>query len=74
MKLLGMSRVGVNAVLESLTHVGQAGFGRFDCDSCAKHLSVPECRACDRMVNYFKVFRMYSCMEIDQRTIRLIRR
>lgn len=54
--------------------MGAANFGKFDCDGCAKRLSVPECRACDRMVNYFKVFRMYGWLEIDRRTIGLTRR
>ena len=31
----------------------------FDCDKCHKILKNPECKACHRMVNYFKVFEMY---------------
>ena len=31
----------------------------FDCDNCHKKIQKPECNACERMVNYFKVFDMY---------------
>ena len=30
----------------------------FDCDNCHKKIEKPECKACERMVNYFKVFDM----------------
>jgi hypothetical protein len=33
-------------------------FSKFDCDHCSKKLEIPECKACDKMVNYFKIFNM----------------
>ena len=35
-------------------------FSKFNCGGCAKKLTVPECNACDRMLNYFQIFSMYS--------------
>lgn len=34
-------------------------FSKFNCDQCSKHIETPECKACDRMVNYFRIFNMH---------------
>ncbi len=33
-------------------------FSQFDCDSCSRKIEFPECKACHKMVNYFKIFNM----------------
>ena len=52
-------RLGVLARGVRRVGLGSAwGWGKFDCDGCAKKLETPECKACDRMVNYFKIINM----------------
>lgn len=48
----------IKPATKALTHISLAAFGKFDCDSCSKRLTEPECRACERMVNYFHIFSM----------------
>ena len=46
----------------ALTMKSSMCFSQFNCDSCLKKLSYPECKSCHKMVNYFKVFDLYECI------------
>lgn len=46
-----------------------ARFSKFNCDQCSKHTETPECKACDRMVNYFRIFNMHCFYYPDPKTM-----
>jgi len=43
-------------------------FATFDCDGCQKKIKDPECKSCEKMVNYFNVFNMYAFCYSDLRS------
>lgn len=44
----------------------------FDCDGCKKKIKNPECKACEKMINYFNVFSMYPLFDKAQRSTKLM--
>ena len=42
----------------------------FDCNNCKKKIENPECKACDKMVNYFNIFQLYLSQNIDHKSMK----